>query len=161
MASAAWVGKSNVTYLIIFADTSLEINDSPTPLIQPLAFTFHQLFSLLCITVEETRLNFRLFVFKRDIARHDVTLVEHLRHVRVPTTVVQNQSIDKSRICSHIFLHGHGLHSIQVERFFRYVDALNGIDHSRCELFGQFRVEFGAQGGAGHAFQQFAVLNHV
>jgi len=153
--------RSNVTYLIVLADTSLEINDSPASLVQPLALTFHQLFSLLCIAVEEPRLNFRLFVFKRDIARHDVTVVEHLRHVRVPATVVQNQSIDEPRVCSHIFLHGHGLHSIQVEWFVWDIDALDGIHHSRRELFCQFRVELGAQGGAGHAFQQFAVLDHV
>mmetsp|Transcript_4365 Transcript_4365/g.8019 ORF Transcript_4365/g.8019 Transcript_4365/m.8019 type:complete len:233 (+) Transcript_4365:492-1190(+) len=98
--------------LSFLADVSLKVNDEFAPFIQPFAFTFHQLFSFLGIAIKESRLHFCLFIFKRDIARHDVTICQRRWHVGMTSSMIQDNSVNETRIRREFSLHRHDFNSI-------------------------------------------------
>mmetsp|Transcript_1708 Transcript_1708/g.3815 ORF Transcript_1708/g.3815 Transcript_1708/m.3815 type:complete len:224 (+) Transcript_1708:813-1484(+) len=129
---------------------SFEIHNLPTPLVQPLSFALDQLLTLLGVRVEETTLHLRLFVFEGDIARHDVTIVQHLGHIRMSPAMIQHQPIHESRIRPHLALHCHNLHHIQIHRRLGRIlgnDALHGVHDGVGDLIREIVLQFGFEGG--------------
>mmetsp|Transcript_21367 Transcript_21367/g.35343 ORF Transcript_21367/g.35343 Transcript_21367/m.35343 type:complete len:239 (+) Transcript_21367:714-1430(+) len=143
--------------LSVSTNASLEINDLLASLIQPLALRLNQLFSFIRIGIKESTGHFRLFVFKSDIARHDMALIQNLRHIRMTTTVIQDNAIDKTTVGSQLAFHGNDFHTVQINGRVGFRHAGYGT-HDRLRQGGsQIRVEFGLERGAGHVAEQIGI----
>ena len=78
------------------AEALLEFDDLVDAIISELSLRFNELLSLICVRPEESRVDLSLFVLERDIKAHDVAVLEARWQVRLTTTVIENETANKS-----------------------------------------------------------------
>ena len=141
------------TYFSFFADLALEFYHQSASFIQPFALGFDQLLSFLGIRIEESGLDFRLFIFQGHIARHHVTIFGKGRHSRMTRSMVHDKAFDKDTRCRGQFVvvfcrrhrvggmrHIHNFNAMQIQRStsfsvrFHVANGLKGVDYGGCHL---------------------------
>jgi hypothetical protein len=66
--------------------------------------------------MRKRKMDARLLVLERDVESEDERVLNPLRHVRVPTTMVHNESADKLSLRGRPVLHFHDLDHMEVNR---------------------------------------------
>ena len=69
----------------------------------------------------------RLLILQRDVERQDESVLNTLRHIRVPCSVVHDQTPNKLRVGIRLVLHLHDFNHVQIN----WVDPTVGSGFSR------------------------------
>ena len=131
--------------LAVLANGPLEVHDLTAPLVEPLPLALDEPLALLGGAVEEATLDLRLLVLEGHVARHDVTVRQDLRHVRMTAAVIEHDAVDEAGIGPELALHGHDLDHVQVHGGFAVVghNALDGVHDRVGYLLGEVVLELG------------------
>jgi hypothetical protein len=70
----------------------------------------------------------RFLVFKRNVQREDESILDLFRHIRMPSSVIHDQTPDQLSIGIRLVLHFHDLNHVQVDRLGRIFTALDRKD---------------------------------
>uniref|UniRef100_A0A8W7PAJ3 Uncharacterized protein n=1 Tax=Anopheles coluzzii TaxID=1518534 RepID=A0A8W7PAJ3_ANOCL len=144
------------------AHLALQLDHLLHPILDEFSLGQHELFALLRRLIEEARVDLRLFVLHRHVARENVRIFHALRHVRVASTVVHHDTLHQLRVRGRLVLHLHQLDHVQIDRFTLRADGQHRIDAHVRQQIGQIRVHLGAERGARNVEQIFPVhLNRV
>ena len=74
-----------------------------------------------------------LFIFERNIQCHNIAFAKFGGHVRVPGTVIKNESLDQLGFSGHLVLHVHNLNHMEIGPIF-FLDGEDSIDDDFCQL---------------------------
>lgn len=102
-------------------------------------------------------IHLRLFVLQRNIASEDEGIGQAFLHVRVASTVVENEALHQFGVVHRFMLHLLDLHHEQVNGLALSSNALNGVDANVREAFRQLGSHLRLQSSPGNAEQQTAV----
>mmetsp|Transcript_903 Transcript_903/g.569 ORF Transcript_903/g.569 Transcript_903/m.569 type:complete len:422 (-) Transcript_903:70-1335(-) len=126
----------------------LQITDLLNLIIGKSAFTGNKLLSLVGVAPEETGVDLSLFVFEGNIQAHNVAVLQAGRHVRVATTVIENETSDECRLGAHLVLHVHDFDHMEINWLVLTLDSLDGINDDFGQRIGKVGVDLGVQGGS-------------
>jgi hypothetical protein len=121
----------------------LELDNLLQSVVDESSFRFDQLLPLLGGRVEESRVylairqlspavqgtgSLRFLVFKRYVQGKDEGILNLLWHIRMPSSVIHDQTPDQLSIGIRLVLHLHDLNHVQINRLRGFFTALNGED---------------------------------
>ena len=142
----------------LITDGILELDNLLQSVIDESSFRFDQLLSLLGRRVEESRVDLagyqlspnvpgvsslRFLVFERYVQGKDEGILDLLWHIRMPSSVIHDQTPDQLSIGIRLVLHLHDLDHVQINRLWRLFTTLNsedGIDDISSETLCQLGV---------------------
>ena len=68
------------------------------------------------VSADSTSLHVRFLVFQADVQSENVCVLDAFGHIRMPRTMIQDQTADELRFRGSSVLHLHDLHHVQVDR---------------------------------------------
>jgi hypothetical protein len=148
----------------LVADVLLELDNLFELGVDEAALGFDELLALFGRGVEEARVDLGLFVFERDVKGEDVGVLEAFGHVRVPGTVIEDETTDETGVGVVLVLHLHDLDHVQVDRLKlglrcrdrggaigdgAEADGEDGIDNGCGKRASEAGVDLGREGSIG------------
>ena len=111
------------------AQRVLEVDDRPHLVVRELPLRRHQLVALLRRAVHERRVRLALLVLQRHVQDEDVAVRQRLRHVRVTSAVVHNETLNETTVHRVLRDHLHLLDHQHVQRLPRTLHRQHGVGH--------------------------------
>lgn len=142
----------------LITDGILELDNLLQSVVDKSSLRFDQLLPLLGGRVEESRVDLaihelsptvqgagslRFLVFERYVQSEDESILDLLGHIRMPSSVIHDQTPNQLSIGIRLVLHLHDLDHVQINRLGRFFTALNGengIDDISSETLCQLGV---------------------
>jgi len=132
------------------AELLLQIADLLNLLIGESALRGDKLLSLVSVGPEETGVDLGLFVFEGNIEAHDVAVLKAGRHVRVATTVIENETLDELGLSAHLVLHVHDFDHMEINGLVGTLNSLDSIDQDFGEWVSEVGMNLGVEGRGGN-----------
>lgn len=118
----------NKGFVSAFTNFSLKVNNLLASFVSEFSFTSGELLSLFSSRVEESRIDFGLFVFEGYVTSQNIAILKSSGHIWVSGTVVKDEASNQSAFSSKFMGHMHHLDHEEINWLIRSSDDIYGIN---------------------------------
>jgi hypothetical protein len=138
------------------ADLLLEFNNLVHSVVGESALRGNKLLTLVSVGPEEARVDLGLLVFEGDVEAHNVAVLHAGGHVRLATSVVEDETAHELAFVGHLVLHVHELNHVEIDLVIAG-NAVDSINDDLGEGVSESGGNLGVEGGAGNFEEEVAV----